>query len=171
MAGAGLTTSLLTGDPKYAMAVAGGYGMRRASNALMRNRAEMLGRMTASRSPLATSMGAGGPAIPFNTDVAQGGLLGMLPSMGGGQPSQPQFAGPQQTPFEQAVAADLRKQFPNETPEQIDQRVQSVSGQMTSGQTFLPEVQGGLRINQPNWERFLAAQPRSRNIEDRRTRP
>ena len=39
---------------------------------------------------------------------------------------------------------------------------------MTSGQTFLPEVQGGVRINQPNWERFLAAQPGSANIIDRR---
>jgi hypothetical protein len=82
-------------------------------------------------------------------------------------PQQPQFAGPQ-TPFQQAVAADLRQQFPNEAPEQIDQRVTAVTGAMTSGQTFYPEVQGGLRINQPNWERFLAAQPRSRNIEDRR---
>ena len=84
----------------------------------------------------------------------------------GNSRDQRQYAGPQN--FEAAVRGDLQQQFPNESPEQIDRRVRAVIGQMTSGQTFLPEVQGGVRVNQPNWENFLAAQPGSANIIDRR---
>jgi len=82
MAGAGLATSYQTGDPRYAMAVGAGYGGRRLSNAMMRNRAEMLSRMTAARSPLATQMGVGGPTGPaLNLGAAQGTILGGVPSL------------------------------------------------------------------------------------------
>jgi len=97
---------------------------------------------------------------PFNYGPTMGA------SGAGNSGDQRQYAGPQN--FEAAVRGDLQQQFPNESPEQIDRRVQAVVGQMTSGQTFLPEVQGGLRINQPNWENFLAAQPGSSRIIDRR---
>jgi len=64
------------------MAVGAGYGGRRLSNAMMRNRAEMLSRMTAARSPLATQMGVGGPTGPaLNLGAAQGTILGGVPSL------------------------------------------------------------------------------------------
>jgi len=82
MAGAGILTSYQTGDPRYAAAVGAGYGMRKASNAMMRNRAEMLSRMTAARSPLATSMGVGGPTGPvLNLGPGQGAILGGATSL------------------------------------------------------------------------------------------
>jgi len=90
----------------------------------------------------------------------------IMGAAGAGAGDQRQYAGPQN--FEAAVRGDLQQQFPNESPQQIERRVRAVVGQMTSGQTFLPEVQGGVRINQPNWESFLAAQPGSSNIIDRR---
>ena len=164
LAGAGY----LSGDPRFYAAAGLGLGARRLSNAMMRNRAEMLSRMTAARSPLAGTMNVGGPGGPL-LDLAptQAGLLSLAAQQGTPMsPASPQYAGPQN--FEAAVRGDLQQQFPNESPEQIDRRVQAVVGQMTSGQTFLPEVQGGLRINQPNWENFLAAQPGSSRIIDRR---
>ena len=82
MAGAGLTAAYATGDPKYLAAVGAGYGARRMSNAMMRNRAEMLSRMTAARSPLATQMGVGGPTGPaLNLGPAQGVAIGGVPSL------------------------------------------------------------------------------------------
>ena len=64
------------------LAVGAGYGARRMSNAMMRNRAEMLSRMTGARSPLATSMGVGGPTGPaLNLGPAQGAILGGAPSL------------------------------------------------------------------------------------------
>jgi len=82
MAGAGLATAYATGDPRYAAAVGAGYGARRLSNAMMRSRAEMLSRMAGARSPLATSMGVGGPTGPaLNLGPAQGAILGGAPSL------------------------------------------------------------------------------------------
>ena len=108
MAGAGLASSVMTGDPRYAMAVAGGYGMRRASNALMRNRAEMLGRMTASRSRWQQAWAPAVLRFPTIREWRKVACWGCSPARpGGGQPSQPQFAGPQQTPRYQAVAARI----------------------------------------------------------------
>jgi hypothetical protein len=87
MAGAGLATAYATGDPRYAAAVGAGYAGRRLSNAMMRNRADMLSRMTAARSPLATQMGVGGPVgPPLNLGGAQGGLVGLLGPLTGGNP-------------------------------------------------------------------------------------
>jgi len=84
MAGAGLATAYATGDPRYAAAVGAGYGARRLSNAMMRNRAEMLSRMTAARSPLATQMGTGGPMGPtlnLGPGPAQGAVISSTPSL------------------------------------------------------------------------------------------
>jgi len=78
LAGAGY----LSGDPRFYAAAGLGLGARRMSNAMMRNRAEMLSRMTAARSPLATSMGVGGPTGPaLNLGPAPGAILGGVPSL------------------------------------------------------------------------------------------
>lgn len=77
-------------------------------------------------------------------------------------------------PFQLAVRGDLQQQFPTETPEQIEQRVAAIVASMAPPavrNAYLPEVQGGLRINPDSWARFLAAQPLSTNIEDRRGQP
>ena len=80
--GAGLATAYATGDPRYLAAMGVGHGARRLSNAMMRNRAEMLSRMTAARSPLATQMGVGGPTGPaLNLGAAQGAIIGGAPSL------------------------------------------------------------------------------------------
>jgi len=72
----------LSGDPRFYAAAGLGLGARRMSNAMMRNRAEMLSRMTAARSPLATQMGVGGPTGPaLNLGPAQGVILGGAPSL------------------------------------------------------------------------------------------
>jgi len=78
------------------------------------------------------------------------------------------------TPFQLAVRGDLQKQFPNDTPEQIEQRVAAVMASMAPPavrNAYSPEVQGGMHINPENFAAFLAAQPRSTNIEDRRGQP
>jgi hypothetical protein len=81
-AGAGLATAYATGDPRYAAAVGAGYAGRRLSNSMMRNRAEMLARMTAARSPLAGQMGAAGPlGAPRTFPAAQGAALGGATSL------------------------------------------------------------------------------------------
>jgi len=136
-------------------------GARLASEALSRpavvRAATQAARASLSRNPVATRRAL----AALRAAVQAEGLLPKQP-----QQDQRQYAGPQN--FEAAVRGDLQQQFPNESPEQIDRRVRAVVGQMTSGQTFLPEVQGGVRINQPNWENFLAAQSGSANIIDRR---
>lgn len=77
MAGAGAGATLATGDPTYLAAVGAGHGMRRLSNAMMRNRADMLGRMTAARSPLAQRMNVVGPARPASiAATVPRGLMG-----------------------------------------------------------------------------------------------
>lgn len=77
-------------------------------------------------------------------------------------------------PFALAVRGDLQKQFPGDTPEQIEQRVAAVVAAMAPPamrNAYRPEVQGGLRVNPENWAAFLAAQPRSTNIIDLRGQP
>jgi hypothetical protein len=87
MAGAGIAGSIATGDPRYAAAVGLGYGSRQLSNSMMRNRAEMLSRMTSARSPLAQQMGTGGPVGPaLNLGGAQGAITGALPTVNSALP-------------------------------------------------------------------------------------
>lgn len=146
MAGAGLATSYQTGDPRYAMAVGAGYGARRISNAMMRNRAEMLGRMAASRSPLATTMGTSGPAGPgLDPGPIQAGLLGMLPGQQGTPSASPQFAG-QRMPFRPG--------------EQMDNLMASVNGPQG-----YPDFHW---VNPAGVDAMLEHSPISTNIEDRR---
>jgi hypothetical protein len=147
MAGAGLMAAFQTGDPRYAAAVGAGYGARRMSNAMMRNRAEMLSRMTAARSPLATQMGVGGPGGPL-LDLAptQAGLLSLAAQQGTPTPTAvPQFAGPQ-LPFRQG--------------EQMDNLMASING---------PQGYPNFNwVNPAGVDAFLASGPMSTNIEDRR---
>jgi len=78
LAGAGY----LSGDPRFYAAAGLGLGARRLSNAMMRNRAQELSRMTAARSPLAQQMGVGGPTGPaLNLGAVQGAISGGVPSL------------------------------------------------------------------------------------------
>lgn len=73
--------------------------------------------------------------------------------------------------FEQQVAADLRKQFPNETDEQIAARAAAVSGQMTTPaqrQFYQPRTSDYRSFNQSAWDMAVESWPESQNIEDRR---
>jgi len=157
--GQGITGGALFAEPVSTITAM--VGARLASEALSRpavvRAATQAARASLSRNPVATRR-----ALEVLRAAVQ--AEGLLPKQS--PQDQRQYAGPQN--FEAAVRGDLQQQFPNESPEQIDRRVRAVVGQMTSGQTFLPEVQGGVRINQPNWENFLAAQPGSANIIDRR---
>ena len=153
VAAGGAGASYATGDPRYLAAVGAGYGMRRMSNALMRNRAEMLGRMAASRSPLAQQMGVGGPGLPLNVGPAQAGLLQLLPprAIAGRQAGaeaenrQPQFAGPQ---------------MPFRPGEQMDNLMASVNGPQG-----YPDFHW---VNPAGVDAMLEHSPMSTNIEDRR---
>jgi hypothetical protein len=79
--GLGLT-AYATGDPRFALAAGAGLGGRTLSNAMMRNRGNMLNRMAAARSPLAGQMGAAGPlGAPRTFPAAQGAALGGATSL------------------------------------------------------------------------------------------
>jgi hypothetical protein len=76
--------------------------------------------------------------------------------------------------FEQKMRADLRQQFPNDTPEQHEMRYEAVhrfAGGPAEEQSIgraAQEIVRTHRINPEGFEAFLAGAPESRNIEDRR---